>query len=158
MSEIDGYRRAKHDMSNRLQLLSAYMEMGKYDAAEAMVKQWASSLRNEQAFIMLDWPLFVAAVLHEKIMDHHYRWQFHVDVNAVNRYDERVCHAFLQWMNWLKNQEQTARMIDITVTENTLDWQVEFAVSGQTEPPDSTADMHWLDKNNGRVARLVLKK
>lgn len=158
MDASKGYRRAKHDLSNRLQLLSVYMDLKKYDAAELLVKEWSESLRAEQAFLQLDWPLFVEEVLNEKINHTNFKWVFLVEAKDVPPQDEKVFHSFSKWLRWLKVQKEEQREIIIAVKENEASCIVEFIVSGETALPSEQLNMQWFEKNNGRGARIVLEK
>lgn len=67
MKELDLYLRAKHDLSNQLQLLSIYCELEDYSKVQSVVRDWSEQLQREQLFIQLSWPQFVNTVVHHKL-------------------------------------------------------------------------------------------
>lgn len=133
MKELDLYLRAKHDLSNQLQLLSIYCELEDYSKVQSVVQDWSEQLQREQLFIQLSWPQFVSTVVHHKLTTD-FRFDFQVETSGNGSQDEWLSAQFTAWIEQAEGQQ-----IIITIQEEAERYHLTFSV-------DDAATDYYIEK------------
>ncbi|TDM15659.1 Spo0B domain-containing protein [Macrococcus bovicus] len=133
MKELDLYLRAKHDLSNQLQLLSIYCELEDYSKVQSVVQDWSEQLQREQLFIQLSWPQFVNTVVHHKLTTD-FRFDFQVETTGNGSQDAWLSAQFTAWIEQAEGQQ-----IIITIQEEAERYHLTFSV-------DDAATDYYIEK------------
>ncbi|GGB04100.1 hypothetical protein ERX37_01615 [Macrococcus hajekii] len=104
MNELDIYLRAKHDISNQLQLLSIYCELGDYTKVNSIVDNWSDKLQREQRFIQLSWSRFVQTVIHYKLTTE-FRFDYQIETSGSGEDDHLITEKFVEWIKQVQGEQ-----------------------------------------------------
>ncbi|TDM04445.1 Spo0B domain-containing protein [Macrococcus carouselicus] len=124
MNELAIYLRAKHDISNQLQLLSIYCELEDHDKVSDIVERWSDKLQREQRFIQLSWHSFVETVIRHKLTSD-FRFDFHIETSGRGEEDGWIAAQFTDWLTEVQGTE-----ILIEITEQAHHYIFTFKVDG----------------------------
>ncbi|TDL98211.1 hypothetical protein ERX27_04760 [Macrococcus brunensis] len=124
MKELDLYLRAKHDISNQLQLLSIYCELEDYSKVQSLIENWSDKLQREQQFIQLAWPQFVETVIHYKLTTD-FKFDFQIETKGSGVNDAELSGHFIDWL-----EKAAGQQIIITIKEETERYHFIFSMDG----------------------------
>lgn len=131
MKALDVYTRAKHDLSNQLQMITSYLELEEYDKAKDSGAKWMTVIREEQKLFQLPWPNFLEAVIDHKTRSQNYSWRFEVNTSGDCVSDTFITKQFNCWMDFIHHISATGRqLIEIELYDDQDALEVCFILSG----------------------------
>lgn len=131
MKAVDIYLRAKHDVSNQLQLINGYLELGHYEQAKAAAERWTQRVHEEQQLFRLPWSAFLEAVVNYQTTASRYSWRFEVNSKGDAASDAFVTSQFDRFMSFIATIPAAYKQlieIELFDEEETID--VHFILSG----------------------------
>ncbi|KAA1040005.1 Spo0B domain-containing protein [Macrococcus equipercicus] len=131
MKALDVYTRAKHDISNQLQLISCYLELEQYDKAKAAAGLWTKKIHEEQQLFQLPWPRFLEAVISYRTIEQNYSWRFEVNTTGDRFSDDYVTAQLKRWMAFISViPAADKQLIELELTDDEDSIDIRFVLSG----------------------------
>lgn len=114
LSDVQAYMKASHDVSNQLQLLSIYAELGDQQKVNTLITEWMKTVQDEQKFLSLKTPRFISSVIHTRMNTKSCKFTFRIE-DEVNMHHDVLLRN--RWQQFTKQYDETINIINIIIRQ-----------------------------------------